>query len=619
MKKAELEDFIKKNLSICEGAYIFNKKKPLTKKVIKELISDITPKEIKFNRYDIVDGDSYQIHGTNISCKRTFVVFLYEAFPSFISSLDCPDELKEKKCSYLFILEFANYVLFFKKNVYSLKAILDYIDIIPTEKLANALISAGTEFKTLSMTSMGMSDISVRNRTVEGNQLASALPMFGQNRNIITTVKFASDKQNYGISLNTSHLAKYGTKKSIDELCEWASCLITKIDEHVQKNTFLNNFALPVRWSEFGDKLIPSSILFNIHLIKKYIESHKLNLFIKIGGSYVRIPERIYAKIWQYGECAEVELIEHDSEEKTKVYKVNNNFDKSLQIELGPKKIMISTNARSNRVYFETLGGFKSLRQIINNNGFYQISFDQSEYVYMNGSLYKDANIGDSKDAVLKVLQPEEKMNDVKNEKFKDNIINKDDTDFGEYSIFHCVETYFFNDSDYIICDDLGNEWADHICIKGDTITFVHSKWKKNAGLSASNFQDIVGQAIKNIANLQQNGNQIINKQRSFLTRYSNSKIDKIRTPLKDMNREQYVENFIKKFQSIIKSPNGIKEVCLAVNFLSKDEFEKSLDCISSGGKSPQKKYAIQLFWLLSSFISDCKAADLHCKIICCK
>lgn len=66
-------------------------------------------------------------------------------------------------------------------------------------------------------------------------------------------------------------------------------------------------------------------------------------------------------------------------------------------------------------------------------------------------------------------------------------------------------------------------------------------------------------------------------------------------------------------------SPNFTREVCLAVDFLSKDELVDAFDKLAAGQPFRQKNYAVQLIWLLNAFISTCKDADLHCKIYCCE
>ena len=43
-------------------------------------------------------------------------------------------------------------------------------------------------------------------------------------------------------------------------------------------------------------------------------------------------------------------------------------------------------------------------------------------------------------------------------------------TDFKIGSMFNVVEKKIFNDADFLLCDDLGNEWADHIAIRDNVL-----------------------------------------------------------------------------------------------------------------------------------------------------
>ena len=107
-------------------------------------------------------------------------------------------------------------------------------------------------------------------------------------------------------------------------------------------------------------------------------------------------------------------------------------------------------------------------------------------------------------------------LNTSSSEKGDNYTIN--DTEFHENCVFKIVEDKFAT-STCLVCDDLGNEWADHIAIKGDTISFIHSKSNNMAGktsLSASNFQDAIGQALKNIGYLNPNDAFLTAKSRNM-------------------------------------------------------------------------------------------------------
>ena len=197
MTKGEIEAFIKNHLSLNEGAYIYKKRQPLTENEIKDLISDSAPKNGKKSLYVPFKSEPFQINEEE-SCKRTLVVYKYFGAASYLDSKfeDCPNELKEIRSSYLLLLEYDNYIVIFKKNISSVKAIKDCIDNVSTRKVANALIKQGVQYKKLRTTNMGMADDNTRNISYEGNRLQVSIPMFGQNRKVVSNVSFAIASKN---------------------------------------------------------------------------------------------------------------------------------------------------------------------------------------------------------------------------------------------------------------------------------------------------------------------------------------------------------------------------------------------------------------------------------------
>lgn len=480
MTNKEIEAFIKGHLSLNEGAYIFKKRQSLTKDQIKDLTSSVEPKNGYIKLYKVINSEVYCINEGD-SCKRTLFVYTYNSAASYIDVKfeDCPRDLREKRSSYMLLLEYEHYIVVFKKNIGSLKAIKDCIDNVSTRKLANALIKAGTQYKKLSTTNMGMSDNSTRNISYEGNSLQTSIPMFGQNRKVVSSVSFAIGDESYGISLNTSRLAKLGSKKSLDELCIWVDEVLHAIDIYVETPSFLNNFAFQVTWSDQFGVIDPVSILFNIHSLWDYITSEGDGCIYLLkddeNDEYRRLNEKLVNKIWDFGNSMDLTFdIAHSKE---KIYNVDINAKNSIVVACTKRRITVSPSGKWSDIYLKNKDGqYINIWGIINSHFYFQVGFDDCGLIYMNGSLYQDANIGES-----------------------------------------------------IVCDDLGDEWADHICIKGDTISFVHSKWKQRLSLSAANFQDVIGQALKNIGNLQLNGNRIDNKRKSFKAKYEPTQLYRMR------------------------------------------------------------------------------------------
>ena len=213
------------------------------------------------------------------------------------------------------------------------------------------------------------------------------------------------------------------------------------------------------------------------------------------------------------------------------------------------------------------------LTTFINSNKCFYIGFEEVSYIYYGTQLHEDSNLIENLDAILSVFEPIGAMEGVLNE--KGNIM-AGITHFDHNSVFGVVEEYYTNKgASFLICDDMGNECADHIAICGNTLSFIHSKASGKTSLSASQFQIVIGQAIKNIGNLR--NMNITNKVNSWRNKkYGITEISVCRVG--DINQ------FESNYNQIIKSPNGIKEVCLAIDFISKAELKNAFDKI----KNPQ-------------------------------
>lgn len=85
---------------------------------------------------------------------------------------------------------------------------------------------------------------------------------------------------------------------------------------------------------------------------------------------------------------------------------------------------------------------------------------------------------------------------------------------------------------EYIVYDDLNTEIADFIAISEQKIALIHCKYSSSK-LSASAFQDVVGQALKNLSylsanNVESNNGHIIKHIDRWDTTWNGSKIARI-------------------------------------------------------------------------------------------
>ncbi len=187
--------------------------------------------------------------------------------------------------------------------------------------------------------------------------------------------------------------------------------------------------------------------------------------------------------------------------------------------------------------------------------------------------------------------------------------------EFSDESIFGFIEKELVDDqTEYLFCDDLGDEWADFIEVKSDRICLYHAKYKKEVGLSASNLQDVIGQAQKNLGNVIPDATRLANKKNSW---DKNFNLDNHKTQIAKMRTGDNVANGLKAYQQKLNSSKVHFEISLVVNYLSKDQLMKNFRALRDGGKVEQKAQVIQLLWFISSFVHGCKEMGVKPFIIC--
>jgi hypothetical protein len=591
------QDTLIENLSINESAYFFKKKseQQINDKTIKNLFLSACPEDKEYKRLTEVVR-----HNMNISDKEVFyslLIIQYFTPPSFINN--CPKELFEIKSAYLMLVEIEDYIVILKKNISGLNKFVNSLQTIKGNVLSSVLVDKSTAFEQIRLTNMSLNDNSLRNKSYEANDLQSTMPLFGTNHYIVKDSRFNTNDEVCTLCIGSSRIAKFGNKKNIGDVCSWINKIVTKIDNCIEKETFFSNFAYPIKWSDFKAELKPCSILINVQELKTFLSQRNIqNIYLKQKDNEIDVTDFFYRLINNLSNSLELKELDDG------VFQAIGTLG-SLSLFKNNKSITLRAKGWLNSIYIHTTdGGNTKLITLINNIQSFIVSFEQCEYTYYGRRLYRDDKLLGNIDSLLSVFEPKSELIDTTSEK---GSLTGDKESFDNNSIFSFVEKEY-SDSISLVCDDLGNEWADHISVQENRISFIHSKHKKK-GLSATNFQDVISQALKNIGNMNPGKEQLEAKIPSFSKCYSGSQIAK--------NRKGTIEDFIENFIAINKNPNTIKEVCLAIDFVSFNELQSALSNLKNNISFKQRNSTVQLLWLINSFISSCKDAGLHCRIFC--
>jgi hypothetical protein len=187
-------------------------------------------------------------------------------------------------------------------------------------------------------------------------------------------------------------------------------------------------------------------------------------------------------------------------------------------------------------------------------------------------------------------------------------------TAFDPDSIFGVVADRIAAQDEILICDDLGDEWADFIGINPSsqpkTISFYHAK-HDDLTLGASALHIVVSQAIKNLGRLSLSPEAIDAKLPRWRMAYVNDNVD---TRIQRVIRGDAV-TIRDTITTALSSPDTIRRVFIVTSSLSRRRVEERFVAIR-GGEAPRPHF-VQLYWLLMSFYSACAEVGAYPYVVC--
>ncbi|RAV28047.1 hypothetical protein [Sinomicrobium soli] len=601
MQKQELIE----NIILNENAYFFLKEREgfISKRLIKSTFKDAS-REKKGNFLLNELKIRHQIN-QNEFVYYSIAVFKYEKKPTFID--DAVEGWEERKLAYICLIDFKDHLVIAKRNISGIKDFLKMFLPIDYNVLTSIFTNDDTTFEKLSMNNMNISDKSIRQKSLESIDLKENLSTLGLQSYILNNLRVNNEDGKTSLSLNSSRINKFGTKNNLDTFINWSHEIINRIIAFEPKSSFLSSFATPLDYSEEKNNLQPIAILITLSKLYADFEDNRIERCFIVNGEKER-PVNILKVLNNFERLLKIVSVEEGGVIQ---YKIENKSIHDLQISLNPKSITLRSRKLANLCIQLSEDVVYPILHYFNWTNSFIVTFDSPDLVYSNRKLFKDSRLLSNIDSFLKVFIPYQELEHVTSEK---GDFFAESTAFTDDSIFGFVENTFMVESEYFICDDLSKEWADHIALNEESITFYHSKYK-DSSFSASAFQDIIGQAQKNLGNLSPSDNQWPLKQNHWSKTYRNNHIQ---TRITRLRKGNGVEEAIEYCKTLKTYPNLKKKVILVINFISKAELEDRLNKLRDAEDFAERNEVIQILWFISSLVSSCYevGAEIY---ICCK
>jgi len=229
----------------------------------------------------------------------------------------------------------------------------------------------------------------------------------------------------------------------------------------------------------------------------------------------------------------------------------------------------------------------------------------------LDGELYKDESLTDGT-VFLSYIKTDSQLSAATSEK---GTFTAAHATFDADSVFGVLVGRIAANDEVLVCDDLGDEWADFIGIDAShhpkTISFYHAKYD-TPSLGASPLQIVVSQAIKNLSRIINLAESDVGaKSGKWANAYAN---DNVVTAIPRIIRGDAVllQN---KITGALSLPDTIRRVFIVTPSLSRAQLEQRFAAFR-GGEAPEPHF-VQLYQLLMSYFSACSEVGAYAYIVC--
>jgi hypothetical protein len=546
------------------------------------------------------------------------ICFSHERDVSFLA----PDaDVVERIYGYVLIVEHGPHVAVFKSALELPSAFKSrFLGKIDNERIERAIARHDAVFEKLRLRNMSISPYALRSKTLESRDLENAVAASSASRFIPQAYSVRRDDGVYSATPNTGRIAVRADRAGFEAAVAWASDISELLEaEGGGVAGFIRNFARPVELEALAKGVRPTFL---------GIDTMALADALFGDGDSVRLVRETNG--------ASEELAKGDAEAVLAALEgafpvINRRGYLEVRAEDGATSIG-SLRIGTTRIGLRGLGlpaisGISverrdqplgedanpvSLARYIDRENRFTVLFSDLALAYIDGALFRDEALASGGAALLAHLQVDPSLANATSEK---GAFTPGQLEFAPDCVFRSVVDAIAGADDVLLCDDLGDEWADFIGISTQTspamISFYHAK-HGDQSLRASAFHDSVGQAIKNLGRMSLPADMLPGKLAGWGDRYRNGGVQ---THIARMIRGGNPQEISAKLEAVRAAPDALQRVFIVTSSLSRAQVEQVL-ADAANGTTPRPHF-VQLYWLLMSYFSACMEMGVRGYVIC--
>lgn len=603
------------HLKLGRSAHFYKRKKTISDAVVAKLFTTVRqnaqkPSNNTFSATRVVLGDAVY----------SAVCFSFERQPSF---LDKASNLWERIYGFILLVEKGELAAVLKSGL-DLPSYFktEYLEKIEGTTMETAIAPRESVFEKLRLRNMSTSRLALRAKTLEADDLENVVPVSSASRFVPQAYSVRRpDGSGYSATPNTGRISNQSERAGLEELVEWSGEVMGELAvETGDVAAFIRNFARSTSLQEIPDAVYPTSLTFDVAAVREafYGQDAQLRLVRKRGDQFVELGEaaagpafqdldRSFKVSWADGEYY---IESPDDDEQT-----------SGKVSIGKTRISLPGFTRPSiaDLYVEDASGNagedakpKPLARFLDHEDKFVLLFSDLALAYINGSLFRDDAMLAGGATFLAHLKTSASLAQATSEKGR---FTANQTQFEVGSVFRVVVDDVARDANVLVCDDLGDEWADFISVNTlsdpPTVNFYHAK-HGDRSLSASAFHDSVGQAIKNLGRMTLPPEAVERKYRGWANSYRGKRVTSSISRIIRGGSRQQVKAHI---ESLRTAPDLVRRVFIVTSSLSRADVEAVFQNAAAG--TAPSAYFVQLYWLLMSYFSACTEVGVIGYVIC--
>lgn len=590
------------DIRLTSSAYFFRKSSGIPDSIVERFFAKISERRSE-------DPLLYVLRETKDQVVFSLIIFPFERIPSFLEeSVAISDGIFEKSYAYLVLAEYDSFVVINSRNINGQPIISEYLEHLDYNILVKLYHSDNTLFEKFTLQNTDISDRALRTKRMEAIDLKEIIGALGANKFIVNNLRVGVDYNKISLNTGTSRINQLGEKYTIDDFLNWSVVVVDQINNlDISQPSYTDIFATPLKFSDHIKGLLPISILFSFGRVIEEIERNEIIEIYYQLGKEKRVINDFIKKLKAFEKALPISQI---IKRGFTVHKIEIDAIKDFVMLINDKSITVHSKRLRNVMIKRRGADDISLLEHINRTNAFFVVFEEAEFVYYARHLFKDNQLLGNIEGFLSIFKPLITINDSIGEKGKITALQKK---FQPKSLFRIIEDTFSKEFKFLVCDDLGKEWADFIGIGEERIVFFHAKTGKT-GISATNFHEVIGQAQKNLGNMSPSINDLEKKKRIWSDTYRD---DKINSQILRLRKGSNVEDLILEYQKVMRRPNLKRQVIVFIDFISYASLSQNLYLLRDGKPCKSKREMVQILWFISSLIATCREVGVEVFIYC--